>query len=621
MTPPRLTLQDIHLTFGGDPLLTGAALSVSDGDRICLVGRNGSGKSTFLKIAAGQVEPDAGVRFIQPGATLQYLEQEPDLSAYENVGAYARGALVREEDAHMADFYLTELGLFPDMATTNLSGGEARRAALARALAPEPDILLLDEPTNHLDLPAIEWLEGTLQGLRSAIVVISHDRRFLETVSRSVVWIDRGVSRQMDKGFASFEEWRDEVLEQEELDAHKLARKIVAEEHWVRYGVTARRKRNQKRMRDLQALRAERRAHKGPAGSVKLVQSEGKTSGKKVIEAKGLAKSFGDVKIVEDLSVRVMRGDRLGIVGPNGAGKSTLIKMLTGALTPDEGGVELGANIEMVTLDQSRASLKPSWTLADALTNGGGDMVEVGGQPKHVIGYMKDFLFEPGQARTPVEVLSGGERARVMLARALSQPSNLMVLDEPTNDLDLETLDLLEEMIADYEGTVLLVSHDRDFIDRVVTSVLVYEGDGKWVEYAGGYSFMMRQRKEALATSVANERGRGGDGDKGAAKESAAEGAKHSYEGDGGAVKSANQQDKLTYKDKYALETLPGEIAELEGLIAAHQQVLADPQLFNKNPEKFNKVSTELAQAMEDLAAREEKWLELEMRREEIEGG
>ena len=354
MAPPRLTLQNIHLTFGGDPLLTGAELSVSDGDRICLVGRNGSGKSTFLKIAAGQVEADSGVRFIQPGATLQYLEQEPDLSTYESVGAYARGELVREEDAHMADYYLTELGLFPDMATTNLSGGEARRAALARALAPEPDILLLDEPTNHLDLPAIEWLEGTLKTLRSSIVVISHDRRFLETVSRSVVWIDRGVSRQMDKGFSRFEEWRDEVLEKEELDAHKLARKIVAEEHWVRYGVTARRKRNQKRMRDLQSLRAERRAHKGPAGAVKLVQSEGKTSGKKVIEAKGLSKSFGEIKIIEDFSVRVMRGDRLGIVGPNGAGKSTLIKMLTGALAPDSGAVELGANIEMVTLDQWR---------------------------------------------------------------------------------------------------------------------------------------------------------------------------------------------------------------------------------------------------------------------------
>ncbi len=613
MAPPRLTLQDIHLTFGGDPLLTGAELSVSDGDRICLVGRNGSGKSTFLKIAAGQVEADSGVRFIQPGATLQYLEQEPDLSAYESVGAYARGELVREEDAHMADYYLTELGLFPDMATTNLSGGEARRAALARALAPEPDILLLDEPTNHLDLPAIEWLEGTLKTLRSAIVVISHDRRFLETVSRSVVWIDRGVSRQMDKGFSSFEEWRDEVLEKEELDAHKLARKIVAEEHWVRYGVTARRKRNQKRMRDLQSLRAERRAHKGPAGGVKLVQSEGKSSGKKVIEAEGLSKSFGEIKIIEDFSVRVMRGDRLGIVGPNGAGKSTLIKMLTGALAPDSGAVELGANIEMVTLDQSRASLKPEWTLADALTNGGGDMVEVGGQPKHVIGYMKDFLFEPGQARTPVEVLSGGERARVMLARALSQPSNLMVLDEPTNDLDLETLDLLEEMIADYEGTVLLVSHDRDFIDRVVTSVVVFEGDGKWMEYAGGYSFMMRQRKEALADSVAAERGKAGESEKAAAKGAG--------KPDGGAAAPSSQQDKLTYKDKFALETLPGKMAELEGLIAGHQQVLADPKLFNQNPEKFNKISTELAKAMEDLAAMEEQWLELEMRREEIEGG
>lgn len=613
MAPPWLHLQNIHLTFGGDPLLKGVELAVSEGKRICLVGRNGCGKSSFLKIAAGIIEADEGERFVQPGVTVCYLEQEPDLSAYETVGDYARAEIALEQDLHKGDAYLYELGLDPMMGTANLSGGEARRAALARVLAPEPDILLLDEPTNHLDLPAIEWLEGTLKSLRSAIVVISHDRRFLEEVSSSVLWIDRGVSRLMSAGFSKFEAWRDEVFEQEAMEAHKLDRKIAMEEDWLRYGVTARRKRNQKRLSNLHALRDQRRTARGPKGTVNLEQNEGRLSGRRVIEAANISKKFGDQQIARGLDLRVMRGDRLGIIGPNGAGKTTLIKMLTGSLDPDEGTVTMGANIEMVTLDQARDSLKPHWTLADALTNGGGDYVEVGDQRKHVIGYMKDFLFEPGQARTPLDVLSGGERARVMLARALSLPSNLMVLDEPTNDLDLETLDLLEEMIAAYEGTVILVSHDRDFIDRVVSSVLCYEGPGDWVEYAGGYSAAMAQRNGQVGkTSAVNN----GAADNGSAKvkagKFAAEKARESR---------AAQTNKLTYKDKYALETLPGQIEELEAAIASHEMKLADPQLFTKEPETFNKVSASLAKAMADKDALEEQWLELEMKREEIEGG
>ena len=610
MAPPRLTLQNIHLTFGGNPILTGAEMSIFEEDRICLVGRNGCGKSTFLKIAAGLIEMDDGERFVQPGTTIQYLEQEPDLSQFETTGEYARSSLVNADDGYRADYYLEQLGLSGKEETANLSGGEQRRAALAKALAPEPDILLLDEPTNHLDLPAIEWLEKELCSLKSALVVISHDRKFLETVSKSVLWIDRGTSRLMKQGFGSFEAWRDEVFEQEEIEAHKLDRKIVAEEHWLRYGVTARRKRNQKRLGDLHALRQKRREHRGPKGAVKMETSEGRVSGKIVVEAKNISKAFSDTSIVNDLSVRLLRGDRLGIVGPNGAGKSTIIKMLTGALEPDGGEIKLGTNLDMVTLDQSRESLKPNWTLADALTNGGGDMVEVAGKPKHVIGYMKDFLFEPAQARTPLDVLSGGERARVMLARALSLPSNLMVLDEPTNDLDLETLDLLQELISDYEGTVLLVSHDRDFIDRIVDAVLVYEGEGVWTEYAGGYSTMIVQRKDEMKRRSAKA-DRSSTLDKIAKDDSASEQI---------APPAEKKPAKLSYKDKYALETLPKQIEELEAQIAVHNKALEDPDLFTKNPKRFNEAMEGIAALTAEHQALEEKWLELEMMREEIEG-
>lgn len=610
MAPPSLTLQNIHLTFGGNPILSGAEMSIFEEDRICLVGRNGCGKSTFLKITAGMIEMDDGERFVQPGTTIQYLEQEPDLSQFETTGDYARSSLVDPDDAYRADYYLEQLGLSGKESTTNLSGGEQRRAALAKALAPEPDILLLDEPTNHLDLPAIEWLEKELCSLKSALVVISHDRKFLETVSKSVLWIDRGTSRLMKQGFGSFEAWRDEVFEQEEIEAHKLDRKIVAEEHWLRYGVTARRKRNQKRLGDLHALRQKRREHRGPKGSVKMETSEGRVSGKIVVEAKNISKAFGDTSIVNDLSVRLLRGDRLGIVGPNGAGKSTIIKMLTGALEPDGGEIKLGTNLDMVTLDQSRESLKPNWTLADALTNGGGDMVDVGGKPKHVIGYMKDFLFEPAQARTPLDVLSGGERARVMLARALSLPSNLMVLDEPTNDLDLETLDLLQELISDYDGTVLLVSHDRDFIDRIVDAVLVYEGEGVWTEYAGGYSTMMAQRKDEMKSRSAKA-DRSNATDKKAKDDSASEQS---------VLPAEKKLSKLSYKDKYALETLPKRIEEIEGLMAEHNKALEDPDLFTKNPARFNEAMEAISTLTAEYEAAQEKWLELEMMREEIEG-
>lgn len=605
MAPPLLILRDIQLTFGGTPLLTGAELSVSEGERLCLVGRNGSGKSTLLKIAAGMVEADSGERFFQPGRTVRYLPQEPDLSAYATTLDYVNEGLAPGDDPYRGQYLLEVLGLTGKEDPKALSGGEARRAALARTLAPEPDILLLDEPTNHLDLPAIEWLESELKGLKSALVLISHDRRFLENLSRATVWIDRGIARRLDKGFAHFEGWRDEVLEQEELDQHKLAQKIKREEHWMTYGVTARRKRNMRRVRELADLRKQKREHRGPQGSAKVATTEGEASGKLVIEAKGISKSFGDRPIVSGFSTRIQRGDRIGMVGPNGAGKTTLLKMLTGELTPDEGSVRLGTNLEMVTLDQKREKLDPNDTLSSALTGGRGDTVVVGDTTKHVMGYMKDFLFTPEQARTPVGVLSGGERARAMLARALAKKSNLMVLDEPTNDLDLETLDLLQELLADYKGTALIVSHDRDFLDRVATSVIVSEGNGKWQEYAGGYSDMLAQRGEGV-TALKQQ-------------DTAPKKAKADAQGADKSPKPASKKPKLSFTQQHLLKTLPDTIADLEKKLEALQADMADPELYSKNPDRFAKLSAKITELSQEKDKAEEQWLELEMLKEELE--
>src|SRR5438046_1246048 len=471
MAPPLIQLKDIRLTFAGTPLLSGVEPSVSSGGRVCLMGRNGSGKSTLVKIAAGIVEPDGGSRFVQPGATIRYLPQEPDFGDHKTTLAYVEAGLGPGDDHYQARYLVEQLGLHGDEDPAHLSGGEARRAALARVLAPSPDILLLDEPTNHLDLPTIEWLESELARGRGALVLISHDRRFLTNLSRATAWLDRGAIKQIDRGFASFEAWRDEVLAEEERDQHKLDRKIVNEEHWLRYGVSGRRKRNVKRLGNLHALRDQRRDYRGTAGNANLAAAEAEKSGRLVIEAKGIGKSYGDRKIIDGFSIRVQRGDRIGIVGPNGAGKTTLVNLLTGADASDTGMIRLGANIEMATLDQHRESLDPKTTLAEALTGGRGDHVMVGDKPKHVVTYMKDFLFGQEQMRTPLEVLSGGERGRLMLARALAKPSNLLVLDEPTNDLDLETLDVLEDMRGDYEGTVILICDDRDCLGRVTTSL------------------------------------------------------------------------------------------------------------------------------------------------------
>ncbi len=600
MAPPLLRLDHISLTFGGTPLLTDAALSVSSGDRIALVGRNGSGKSTLLKIAAGLVEPTDGEVFRHPSATIRYLPQSPDLDGFENVRAYVEAGLGPLDDVHRVSYMLDHLGLSGEEKPDQLSGGEARRAALARVIAPAPDILLLDEPTNHLDLTTIEWLEGELKTIRSSIVLISHDRRFLENVSQSTIWLDRGQTKRLGKGFAFFEEWRDKLLEEEEIEQQKLGRQIVREEHWLRYGVTARRKRNVRRLDELQKLRQKYKSYRGPQGNAVMELSDSQESGKLVIEAKNISKAYGEQVLVDHFSTRIHRGDRVGLVGPNGIGKTTLLSMLSGVLTPDSGTVKLGVNLEIATLDQKR-SLDENETLAHYLTDGRGDSVIVNGEQRHVVSYMKDFLFSPEQARTPIKELSGGERARLMLARVLSRPANLLILDEPTNDLDMETLDLLQELVSNFPGTVLLVSHDRDFLDRTVTSIIAPEGNGRWLEYAGGYSDMIAQRKGREIEQ------------KNVSKSSSPQTSAPAERG------KRETKQKLSYKQKYALEKLPSEIDALHDEIAKMEKEFSDPDLYSKNAKRFEELSRLLEQKRKDLEIKENEWLELEMLKEELE--
>jgi ATP-binding cassette subfamily F protein uup len=598
MAPPLLALRDIALTFGSTPLFTSADLAIHARERLCLVGRNGSGKSTLLKIAAGLVEQDAGERFFQPGTTVRYLPQEPDFSAHATVRDYVEAGLEEADDPYRAQLCMEALGLTGDESTERLSGGEARRAALARVLGPEPDILLLDEPTNHLDLPAIAWLEEELAAMRSAIVLISHDRRFLENLSRKTLWVDRGVTRLLDKSFAAFEDWRDEVLAQEELDAHKLDRKIVREEHWVTHGVSGRRKRNMKRLGDLGTLRQQRAERLRPQGSAQVSVVEAETSGKLVAKVEKVSKAYGERVLVDAFSTRIARGDRIGIVGPNGAGKTTLLNILTGQAEPDSGTVKLGANIEMLVVDQKRMVLNPETSVRDTLTGGGTDVVEIGERTKHVLAYMKDFLFLPEQAGTPTRALSGGERGRLMLAMRLRHPSNLLVLDEPTNDLDLETLDLLQELIADYAGTVLLVSHDRDFLDRCCTSLIVAEGGGAWREYAGGWSDMLAQRGSPPFAKV----------DEGTRRKQISPAP----------AKPKQTSAKLSFKEQHALDTLPDEIAKHEADIGKLNAAMAAPGAYEKDPARFDKMVRLLAQTQAKLEEAEMRWLELEEKREAL---
>ncbi len=593
---PLLQLSGISLTFGGDPVFDELDLVVHPGDRVALVGRNGSGKSTLMKVMAGLVEPDRGVRVVPPGVSVGYMEQDPDLAGFATLGDYAASCLPEGEE-YKVPMVAEGLKFNPETSVATASGGERRRAALAKLMAEAPELMLLDEPTNHLDIQAIEWLEEELKGTRTAFVLISHDRAFLRALTRATLWIDRGQVRRRESGFDGFEEWRETIWAEEDDARHKLDRKIKAEAKWAVEGISARRKRNQGRVRALAELRAERGSQIRRQGTAALELESGTQSGKRVIEATGIAKIFGDKTIVQDFDLRVLRGDRVAFVGPNGVGKTTLLKMLIGELAPDAGTIKLGTNLEIAVFDQARARLDPNATLWDSLTNdplmavsGSSDQVMVRGVPKHVVGYLKDFLFDERQARAPVRSLSGGEKARLLLAKLMALPSNLLIMDEPTNDLDVETLDLLQDILGEYDGTVLLVSHDRDFIDRIATSTIALEGKGRASVYPGGWSDYVTQR--VLTTdSVTFDNVKGSKAPD--------------------PVKPAAKADGLTFTERKRLEALPALIEKLEAEIGKLSDFLSDPAMFTKEPVKFRKGGEALSERQAQLAACEEEWMAL----------
>ncbi len=596
---PLLQMSGISLTFGGDPVFSGLDLIVQPGDRVALVGRNGSGKSTLMKVMAGLVEPDQGEVVIPPGKSVGYMEQDPGMEGFATLGDYA------SSDLEPGELYKVEragegLKFDPSRAVDTASGGERRRAALAKLMAEAPDLMLLDEPTNHLDIQAIAWLERELGATRAAFVLISHDRAFLRALTRATLWIDRGVVRRHEQGFETFESWRDKIWEEEDQQRHKLNRLIKSEARWAVEGISARRKRNQGRVRALQALRAQKAAQIKRQGSAAMALDSGPKSGRKVIEAKGVCKAFGPQQIVRNFDLLVQRGDRVAFVGPNGVGKTTLLKMLLGQEVPDEGEVTLGTNLEIAVFDQARAQLDPEMSLWDSLTgdpemrvSGKADQVMVGGQPKHVVGYLKEFLFDDAQARAAVKSLSGGEKARLLLAKLMAKTSNLLVLDEPTNDLDVETLDLLQELLDDYDGTVLLVSHDRDFLDRVATTTVAMVGNGQATVYAGGWSDYVAQRGEIAESKV---------------EKTKSSGAKVKRE--------SKPTTGLSFTERHRLEKLPTEIERLEAEIAKLEDLMSDPDLYTREPVKFQKATDALVERQEKLAASEEEWLMLEEKAE-----
>lgn len=602
--PPILTIKNVKLSFGPKELFSDVELFVNRGDKIALVGRNGSGKSTLLKIIAGQLEPDEGEIFVQPGVKVAYMPQTPDFSQYKSLKEVVLSGLPKDEQnqEYRADILIEQLGILPNQAPDAASGGERRKAALAKALIAEPDILLLDEPTNHLDMPTIQKLEKVVQEFAGAVIVISHDRMFLTNVSTTTFWLDRGIMRRNNKGFKFFEEWQEQVINQEIIEQKYLNKKLEAETEWLHKGVTARRKRNMGRLRKLQKLREERKTQLKQIGSVNLEIEEGDARSRLVIEAKHIYKSFGERILVKDFSTKIMRGNKIGIVGPNGAGKTTLIKLLTKRLTPDEGFVRIGKNLEEAYFDQNLADLDPKKTLWKTLCNEG-DHVYVRGQYRHVVAYLKDFLFKPEQANCPVAALSGGEKNRLMLALALAKPSNFLVLDEPTNDLDMDTIDLLQEVLDEYQGTALIVSHDRDFLDRVVTSVIYMPGDGSATEYPGGYSDLEQKLQNTAAKSPTKP-----------APKAPAKKAPQ-------AVPQAGKPAKLSYKQQRLLEVLPQQMENLEKEIAAIEEALSDANLYNANREEFDRLTAELEDKRAKLDEAENQWLEVELLQEELTAG
>ena len=598
--PPILTIKGARLSFGTNELFTNVELYINRGDKISLVGRNGCGKSTLLKVIARDIEPDAGEIFVQPGVKVSYMPQDPDFSGYATLREVVLSGLPEHErgQEYRADILIEQFDIRAAQSPEQSSGGERKKAALAKALINEPDILLLDEPTNHLDMPTIEKLEKIIADFRGAVILISHDRMFLSNTSRTTFWLDRGILRRNNKGFRYFEEWQEQVIDQEIIEQKYLNKKIEEETEWLHKGVTARRKRNQGRLRRLQQLRQERREQIRQIGSVKLEVEEGELRSKMVIEAKHVCKAFGDREIVKDFSTRIIKGNKIGIVGPNGAGKTTLIKLLTKRLEPDSGHVRIGKNLEEAYFDQNRLTLDPKKTLWKTLCNEG-DHIFVRGSYRHVVAYLKDFLFRPDQAQCPVSALSGGEKNRLMLAVALAQPSNFLVLDEPTNDLDMDTLDLLQEVLDEYEGTILLVSHDRDFVDRVVTSVIYMPGDGSVSEHAGSYSDLLDKLKSKIP----------------AKKENKKEALPKKEETPKSETKKTG---RLSYNQQRLLEILPGKISELEKQIGDTEAALSDSSLYTENPEKFDALTKQLEELKAELEKSENQWLEIEMLRESI---
>jgi ATP-binding cassette subfamily F protein uup len=594
---PLLQLNEISLTFGGDPIFDGLSLVAQPGDRVALVGRNGSGKSTLMKVMGGVVEPDSGEVSAGPGVSVGYMEQEPDLSGFATLGDFAAHGL-DESEMYKVERAGAGLKFDPARPVETASGGERRRAALARLMAGGPDLMLLDEPTNHLDIEAIAWLESELKATRKGYILISHDRAFLQALTRATLWIDRGMVKRQERGFGEFEAWRDATWEEEDTQRHKLNRKIKAEARWAVEGISARRKRNQGRVRALQELRAERAGQITRQGAAAMAFEAGKKSGRKVIEATQITKAFGDKKILEPFDITINRGDRIALVGPNGVGKTTLLNMMIGREEPDTGTIKLGTNLELALFDQSRAQLDGDMTLWDSLTgdpemrvSGKADQVMVRGMPKHVVGYLKEFLFDEGQARAPVRSLSGGEKARLLLAKLMARSSNFLVLDEPTNDLDIETLDLLQDLLGQYDGTVVLVSHDRDFLDRVAVTTIAMEGDGKATVYAGGWSDYIAQRnQDDFGESVVKS------------KRSASKGKE----------KEEAPKSGLSFTEKHRLETIPAEMERLEAEIGKLQELMSDPALFTENPVKFQKATDALIERQSKLDAAEEEWMLLE---------
>jgi len=594
---PLLQLSGISLTFGGNPVFDNLDLVVQPGDRVALVGRNGSGKSTLMKVMAGLMDPDSGMRVVPPGVTVGYMEQDPDLSGYATLGDFAASAL-DESEAYRVPMVAEGLKFNPDTPVATASGGERRRAALAKLLAEAPELMLLDEPTNHLDIQAIEWLEAELKSTRTAFVLISHDRAFLRALTKATLWIDRGQVRRRETGFDGFEEWRETVWAEEDDQRHKLDRKIKAEAKWAVEGISARRKRNQGRVRALAVLREERGSQIRRQGTAAMEFESGVTSGKRVVEAREITKIFGGKTIVQDFDLRVLRGDRVAFVGANGVGKTTLLKMLTGEVQPDSGKIILGTNLDIAVFDQTRAQLNPDMSLWDNLTgdptmavSGNSDQVMVRGNPKHVIAYLKDFLFDERQARAPVRSLSGGEKARLLLAKLMAKPSNLLILDEPTNDLDVETLDLLQDILGEYDGTVLLVSHDRDFIDRIATATVAMEGEGSVTAYPGGWS------------DYAAQRGAG-----------AAEAPSKGKSGPVSVKPDSRKVEGLSFTERKRLDALPDLIAKLETEVARLAALLEGEDLYSREPVKFRKASEALADRQSQLAVAEAEWLQLEER-------